>query len=120
MVLLDGDLAAVLQGVFAWLFLDGQLHAGTGEPIYNEYGDIIGYDGGGDLPIKVQTDVTSEGVKASDGYAVGDVVLIVLAKDIPLITTDHEITDGHGDRYRVQDVDQDAARSHYVCRGRPI
>lgn len=120
MGLLDGDIAAYFASVFSDLFLDGQLHAGTGEPVYNEYGDIIGYSGGGDVAIKVQTDATSDEVKASDGYAVGDARLIVLAQGIPAITTDHEITDGYGDRYRVQDVDQDAARSHYVARGRPI
>jgi hypothetical protein len=119
MGLLDGDLAAVFHAVFSGLFLDGTLHAGTGEPVYNEYGDIIGYSGG-DTAVKVQTDATSEGVKASAGYAAGDVRLIVLAQGIPTITTDHEVTDGHGDRYRVHDVEQDAARSHYVCRGRPI
>lgn len=124
MALLDEGIAAIFGSVFGGLYLDGLLHAGTGEPIYDAGGNVTGYTGGGDIPIKVQTDKTGEMVKASAGYAVGDVALIVLSRNAAgatiTITTDSEITDGYGDKYRIQDVDQDAARSHWICRGRPV
>lgn len=121
MSILDGGIAALFGAAFGGLYLDGVLHAGTGDPIYDDQGNITGYTDGGDIPIKVQTDRTSDTLKASDGYAVGDVSLIILSNGLTVaIHTDSEITDGYGDRYRVQDVDQDAARSHWICRGRPI
>lgn len=119
MGLLDGQIAELFANAFGGLYLDGTLHAGTGEPVYAANGDLTGYTDGGDTAIKVQTDRVSEQVKASDGYASGDVALIVLAHGKPTITTDHEITDGYGTKYRVMDVDMDAARSHWILRGRP-
>jgi hypothetical protein len=122
MGLLNGGIAAVFGAAFSGLYLDGTLHRGTGSPIYDATnGDITGYTGGGDLGCNVQTDRTGDAVKGLDGYKPGDVALIVLAHGLAsTITSDHEITDGYGDRYRVHDVDRDAARSHFVCRGRPV
>lgn len=116
MGLLDADIAALFRASFSGLLLDGTLHAGTSEPIY-EHGIIVGFEGN-DASIKVQTDQTSDELKASDGYAVGDARLIILSHGVTAISTSHEVTDGYGDRYRIMDVDQDAARSHWICRGR--
>jgi hypothetical protein len=123
MGLLNGDIANLFAKAFEGMYLDGLLHAGTAEPIYDAAGNITGYTDGGDTDIKVQTDRTGEGVKASDGYARGDVTLIILARNgdtVITINTDQTVTDGYGTTYRIQDVDQDAARSHWVCLGRPV
>ncbi|QVM82998.1 hypothetical protein [Novosphingobium decolorationis] len=117
MGLLGGDLALVLHTAFSGLFLDGTLHGGTGDPIYGPGGTIIGYEGG-DTPVKVQTDSASDQMRAGAGFSEGDVRLLVLAKGVPSITSDHQITDGNGDLYSIQSAEQDAARSHYVIRGR--
>lgn len=124
MGLLNGDIANLFAKAFGGMYLNGLLHAGTAEPIYDGAGNIIGYTDGGDTDIKVQTDRTGEGVKASDGYALGDVTLIILSRNaagaVVTINTDQTVTDGYGKKYRIQDVDQDAARSHWVCLGRPV
>jgi len=120
MGLLDGGIARIFSATFAGLYLDGLLHAGTGNPIYAPGGAITGYDGGGDVPIKVQTDETGEAVRRDAGFAEGDVALIVLAHGKPSVTSDHEITDGYGQRYSIQRAGLDAARSHWLCRGRVI
>lgn len=117
MGLLDGDLASVLHAAFSGLFLDGTLHAGTGDPIYGPGGTIIGYEGG-DAPVKVQTDSASDQMRAGAGFSEGDVRLLVLAKDVPAITSDHQITDGRGDLYNIQEAELDAVASHWTCRGR--
>lgn len=150
MGLLSGGIARIFHSALSGLYLDGTLHAGTGHPIYADGGTIVGYVGGGDQPVKVQTDATGEAVRRDVGFAEGDVTLLVLttygsgvadpdtphSDDAPLsdgaeyaqpaygqvlkITTDHEITDGYGDRYRIERAALDAARSHYVCRGRLV
>jgi hypothetical protein len=124
MGLLDGGIARIFSAALSWLYLDGQLHAGTGDPIYDDAGNITGYTGPGDIPIKVQTDKAAEAVKARAGYAIGDVALIILSRNpagtIIVLNTDNEITDGYGDRYRIEDAEQDAARAHWICRGRPV
>lgn len=120
MGLLDGGIRDLFFNAFKGLYLDGLLHAGTAQPIYDTNGDITGYTDGGNVPIKVQTDRTGEQVKASEGYAQGDVTLIILARNEAgpvTINTDQTVTDGYGDTYRIKDADQDAARSHWVCLG---
>lgn len=120
MGILDGGIAAVFGAALSGLYLDGTLHAGTGEPVYDDDSNITGYEGG-ESACKVQTDRTGDAFRSSVGFAPGDVTLIVLAHGLGTrITSDHELTDGYGDRYSIQEADYDAARSHVVCRGRPV
>ncbi|TCM21479.1 hypothetical protein EDF56_101143 [Novosphingobium sp. PhB165] len=117
MGLLNGGIASVFHSVFSGIYLDGTLHAGTGEPIYGPGSVITGYSGG-DSDIKVQTDATGDAVRDDVGFAEGDVTLIILALNVPQITSDHEVTDGYGEKFSIQRASLDAARSHWVCRGR--
>jgi len=119
MGLLDGGIARIFNATFSGLYLDGLLHAGTGDPIYAPGGAITGYDGGGDVPIKVQVDSASEAMRRAEGFAEGDVRLIVLAQGVPAITSDHEVT-VQDTRYSIQSVERDPALSHWLCRGRAI
>lgn len=117
MGLLDGGLARILTPVFASFYLDGLLHAGTGDPVYDgETGEIIGYEGG-DLACKCQVDAATDAMRRAQGFAEGDVRLIVLAQDLPELNSDHEVSVS-GSRYRLQSVDRDPVGSHWVCRGR--
>lgn len=119
MGLLDGGLARILTPVFASFYLDGVLHAGTGDPIYDEdTGEIIGYEGG-DVPCKAQVDAATDAMRRADGFAEGDVRLIVLAMGLPELNSDHEVSVS-ATRYRLQSVKRDPAASHWVCRGRRV
>jgi len=116
--LLDGGLSAVFNAAFAPLYLPATIHAGTGEPIYGPGGTITGYQGG-DTPARAQVDAASDAMRSADGFAEGDVRLIVLSAGVGELSSDHEIT-VNGVRYRLQSVELDAVGSHWVCRGRRI
>ena len=123
MGILDGALASLFSSAFSGLYLDGTAHHGTGAPIYDA-GRITGYTDSGDLAVKVQTDRANWNIRRDPDYVAGDVLLIILAitpsgEEITL-TTDHQVTDGYGDRYRIETTERDAARSHWLCRGRPV
>lgn len=119
MGLLDGGLSRILTPVFASFYLPAALQAGTGDPIYDDAtGEIIGYEGG-DVSCKAQVDAATDAMRRSDGFAEGDVRLIVLALGLPELTSDHEISVS-GVRYRLQSVERDPALSHWVCRGRKL
>lgn len=120
MGLFDGGIARIFGAALSGLYPDGLLHRdGTG-PIYDDEGNIVGYDDGGDLPIKVQRDACSYSMRQSEGYSEGDVALIILAAGLNSIkvTTDMQATDGAGDRWMIRSADLDAASSHWICRGR--
>lgn len=147
MGLLDGGIARIFNSTFGGLYLPAILHAGTGDPIYADGGEIVGYVGGGDQPIKVQIDAATDAMRRADGFAEGDVRLIILttygqpggvaltphSDETPLsddslyqqgsyghvveITSDHEVT-VQGVKYRLQSVERDPALSHWVARGR--
>lgn len=120
MGLLDGGIASIFNAAFSGLYLDGTLHAGTGEPIYDETtGDITGYTEADDTAIKVQVDSATEAMRRADGFAEGDVRLLILAAGIPAITSDREVT-VRGTRYRIQSAQLDAAASYWDCRGRAV
>lgn len=149
MGLLDGGIASIFNAAFSALYLDATLHAGTGEPVYGDGGEIVAYIGGGDQPIKVQIDSASEAMRRAEGFAEGDVRLIVLTTygqatapvealhsddptlsdgatysqapygSVVAITSDQEIT-VQGVRYSIQTVERDPALSHWICRGRVI
>lgn len=120
MGLLSGGIASIFNSALSGLYLDGLLHRGATNPVYDASGNIVGYSGGGDLPIKVQRDACSWAMRQSGSYVDGDVMLIVLAAGLNdvAITTDMEITDGQGRRWMVESADLDAASSHWICRGR--
>lgn len=119
MSLLDGGIAAIFGSVFGGIYLDGLLHRdGTG-PTYDSEGNVTGYAGGADIAIKVQTDRASYSMRQAEGFAEGDAALIILADGLSVaVTTDCQVTDGHGKRWMVQSADLDAAGSHWLCRGR--
>ncbi|MGL4640522.1 MAG: hypothetical protein ACRCVX_12440 [Shewanella sp.] len=116
--MLDGAISELFGEVFGALYLDGTLDTGLAQPIYDTEGNITGYAGGDNVPIKVQTDAASYAMRQQEGFAEGDAMLIVLGQGIGDVTTDHEVVDGYGVRWKVQSADQDAARSHWVLRGR--
>lgn len=116
MGLLDGGLAQIFNAAFSPLYLPATVHAGTGEPIFGPAGEITGYDGG-DTPARAQVDAATDAMRRADGFAEGDVRMIVLSEGVDGLTSDHEIT-VRGARYRLQSVELDAAGSHWVCRGR--
>lgn len=147
MGLLDGGIARIFNATFSALYLDGILHHGTGEPIYDEAGTIVGYSDPGDQPIKVQIDAATDAMRRAEGFAEGDVRLIILTtygQSDGTTETDHSdgtpYSDGssysqatygyveqldsdmevtvQGVRYRLQSVERDPALSHWVCRGR--
>ncbi len=116
MGLLDGGLARIMTPVFAGFYLPATLHAGTGDPIYDNAGNITGYVGA-DQPCKAQIDAATDAMRRGEGFAEGDVRLIILAQGLPDLTSDMEVTVS-GQKYRLQSADRDPARSHWVCRGR--
>jgi len=116
MGLLDGGIAAIFNATFSTFYLDGTLHAGTGEPQYGPGGAIIGYDGG-EWPIKVQIDAATDAMRRADGFAEGDCRMIILAMGVPEVTSDHSVTVG-AITYLLQSAERDPALSHWFCRGR--
>lgn len=119
MGLLSGGIEAVFGAAFGGIYPSGTLHLGLTGPVYDLEGRIVGYAGGGGVPIKVQRDRATYAMRQAEGFSEGDVALIVLSAGLTVeITTDHEITDGHGRRWKVASADRDAANSHWVCRGR--
>ena len=120
MGLLDGGIASIFGAALSGLYPDGLLHRdGTG-PVYDNEGNIVGYDGGTDLPIKVQRDACTYSMRQSEGYSEGDVMLIILAAPLNglKVSTDMQLTDGSGDKWMIRSADLDAASSHWICRGR--
>ncbi|QDC37098.1 PepSY domain-containing protein [Sphingobium fuliginis] len=118
MGLLDGGLASIFNAAFSGLYLDASLHTGTGTPIYGPGGVITGYSGG-DRAVKVQVDAATDAMRRGDGYAEGDVRIIILAQGIGAVTSDHRLTVG-AVTYSLQSAELDAAASHWICRGRRI
>jgi hypothetical protein len=119
MGLLDGEVAALFATAFGGMYLDGTLHQGTGEPVYDSEGTITGYSGAGDTAVKVQVDRATSAMRAADGFSEGDVRLIVLAQTGMAITSDHELS-ARAVRYRIQSAELDAAASHWTCRARAV
>lgn len=118
MTLLDGGIRAVFGAAFGAFYLPGQLVTAQTEPVYGPDGEITGYSGADPVPCKVQIDAVTYAMQQADGYADGDVRIIVLAAGLAApITIDHRII-ARGQEWLVASVEQDAAASHWVCRGR--
>jgi hypothetical protein len=120
MGLLTGGIAAIFGSALSGLYPDGILHREGVEPQYDLEGNVTGYAGGADVPIKVQRDACSYSMRQSEGYSDGDVMLIILAAQLGgvKVTTDMQATDGAGDRWMIGSADLDAASSHWILRGR--
>lgn len=118
MSLLGGGIASIFGAAFGGIFLDGALHRDGTDPIYDNEGNITGYAGGADIPIKVQRDACTYAMRQSEGYSEGDVRIIILTAGLGVeVTTDCQVTVS-GKRWMVGSADLDAASSHWVCRGR--
>jgi hypothetical protein len=115
--LLTGDGASILNGVFASIYPSGSLIK-----------RVVDEDDGGSqtvtettVPIKVQTDACTEVMRQAAGYTDRDVRLIILSAgltDAP--TSDDEVVDGRGDRWRLINPSLDACGSHYEARGQRV
>ena len=116
--ILDGGITALFGAAFGGMYLPATLHGGTGDPVYDSDGDITGYSGGGDTPARAQVDAATDAMRRADGFAEGDVRIIILAQGLPAITDSAELT-VRGIRYRLIAPTLDAAASHWVARGRP-
>lgn len=119
MGLLDGGIAAVFSAALSGLYLDGTLHTGTGDPIYDDAGNITGYTGAGDVAVKAQVDSATEAMRQAEGFAEGDARIIILAHGIGTVTSDHTITVRSAE-WRLLSAELDAAASHWVCRARKV
>lgn len=118
MGMLDGGIEALFGDAFAGLYLPATLHRSGTEPIYDDAGRITGYVGGADIACRAQVDAASYAMRQAEGFAEGDVRIIVLSAGLGVeITTDFQITVS-GKRWLVASVDRDAANSHYILRGR--
>lgn len=122
MGLLNGGISAIFGAALGGLYPDGTLHRDGVDPIYDGEGNITGYGGGADIPIKVQRDACTYAMRQSEGYSEGDVMLLILAAPLngEKVTTDMQATDGAGARWMIRSADLDAASSHWVCRGRAV
>lgn len=119
MGLLDGGAAAILNGVFASIYLDGFLIKALEGGYEDEGGSWVEpADPVPPIPIKVQTDGVTEAMRVADGYTDDDVRLIVLTGGLSgPITTDDKIIDGRGDTWSVSMPSLDACGSHWEIRG---
>lgn len=118
MGLLDGQIAALFGQIFSAIYLDGSIVSALTVPIYDMEGNITGYEGGDPTPCKVQIDAASHSMRQSEGFADGDVRLIVLSHGIPVeLSTDHRIM-AQGQTWMIASVERDPAASHWICRGR--
>ena len=117
MGLLDGQIAETFAAIFGGIYLDGQLFRAI------DFADDG--KGGGEatdpfLPaeaVKVQIDSATDSMRGADGYAEGDVRILMLAHGVAAPDTDCELAAG-GVRYMVASVATDPAGSYYEFRGR--
>lgn len=118
MGVLDGGIAAVFGAAFGALYLDGQIVTALTDQIYDDGGNITGYGGGDPVPCKCQIDGATWAMQQANGYVDGDVRIIVLSAGLGIeLTTDHRIEVGD-ETWMIASVERDAARSHFICRGR--
>lgn len=119
MGLLTGGGASILNGVFAGLYPDGWLVKPLGGAYQDDGGSWVEPESPPDpTAIKVQTDSATEAMRTASGYTDTDVRLIVLTAGLGgAITTDDEIIDGRGDRWKVTMPSLDTCGSHWEIRG---
>lgn len=116
--LLDGGIERIFGAALGGLYLPATLHRDGTDPIYDGEGNIVGYAGGVDIACRAQMDAATWAMRQADGYAEGDVRIIVLSAGLDVaVTTDFQITVA-GRRRMIASAERDAARSHWICRGR--
>lgn len=116
--LLNGGIEAIFGAALGGLYLDATLHRDGSDPIYDGEGSITGYAGGAEIPCKAQMDAATYAMRQADGYVDGDVRIIILSAGLAVeVTAEHQI-EVAGKRWMIASAERDAARSHWVCRGR--
>lgn len=118
MGVLDGGVAAIFGAAFGSFYLDGTLVSSFTQPIYGPGGAITGYTGGTPIACKCQIDAATYAMRQADGFADGDMRIIVLSAGLGVpVTTDHRLTVS-GQTWLIASADRDPAGSHWICRGR--
>lgn len=118
MGLLDGGIEAIFGAAMGGFYLPGTLHRDGAQPQYDGEGNITGYAGGADLACRAQVDAATYAMRQADGYADGDVRVIILSAGLGVeVTTDFQVSVS-GKRWQIASVERDAANSHWICRGR--
>lgn len=118
MALLDGGIERIFGAALGGLYLPAILHRDGTDPVYDNEGRITGYEGGADVPCRAQVDAANYAMRQSEGFAEGDVRILVLSAGLGVdVTTDWQIS-VRGKRWMIANVDRDAANSHWVLRGR--
>lgn len=110
---MTGDGWAALNSVFARLYPTGTLHV----PTRTELAGGSFSETFANTSIKVQDDVVTEAFRARPGWANAESRLIVLSAGVSAVTTECEITDGRGVRWRLRAADLDPCGSHWDCAG---
>ena len=118
MGLLNGGIESIFGAALSGLYLPATLHRDGTDPIYDGEGNITGYTGGADIVCRAQMDAATWAMRQSEGHSDGDVRILVLSAGLGVeITTDFQISVA-GKRWMVASAERDAARSHWICRGR--
>lgn len=118
MGLLDGGIEAIFGAAFSGLYLPATLHRDGTVPVYDGEGNITGYSNAASVACRAQIDAANYAMRQAQGFAEGDVRIIVLSSGLGVeITTDFQITVS-GKRWMIASVERDAANSHYILRGR--
>lgn len=118
MGLLDGGIEAIFGAAFSGLYLPATLHRDGTEPVYDGSGNITGYSDAADISCRAQVDGATYAMRQAEGYAEGDMRIIVLSSGLTVdITTDFQITVS-GKRWSIASAERDAANSHWILRGR--
>lgn len=113
---LDGGVAEAFAGIFGGFYLDASLYRPA---TFTDDGAGGGADPADPAPeaVKVQIDTATEAMRASDGFADGDVRILMLAHGVTAPNTDCEV-EARGVRYSIQSVSNDPCISYYEMRGR--
>jgi hypothetical protein len=103
-------------------FWPGVVHT-SGGATYDTGGSIVAPGVTTERDCLVQVDFVTQAMRATEGYAEGDVRLLVLAGSLSggLTADDRvEVTSGpHAGLYSVRSAVLDVAATHWDCRGRP-
>lgn len=113
MGILDGGLSGVFGAAFGPLYLPAVLHRRS----LVDLGDGSLSEVVADVAVRAQVDAATEAMRQAEGYADGDVRILVLAAGVPALSSDDWIT-VRGQRWSIQSASLDPAASHWDCRGR--
>jgi hypothetical protein len=115
------NMATGLSAAFGVPFIAGAVHS-PGVPVFDDGGSIVTPGDATRRDCMAQVDVATEAMRAAEGYADGDVRILVLSEGLGgTITTDDriEIDSGpHAGMWLVQAVTQDPAGIGFELRAR--